>query len=206
MCLSDSGSTDLLVRVSDVTAPNIVLHPDTSHSVYLPNGNHIDNVATVNLPISNRPDSKVMQGLVFPDHVLNQSLSATADYTNNGYPVIYTADGIYVLDPEANVPRFITDNAQHVVLKGHKSPTARSWSVAVPLHPEPSGFTLAQLDSLTLDKQPGLTSFSGAAFVSHNATIAQKTAFYSASLGNPPNSTFRHALLNNFLTGMLLHI
>ncbi len=167
--LADSGSTDFLLRASDL--PTTLSASGPTISVELPNKTTIHSLGSVDLLI---PHSKVhIRAHIFPDNLLQLNIASMSQLCVQGCSATFTATSVIVTDPTGAV-----------ILSGTKRYSELLWHLPIPLVASPT-------------PPPQAHSFTANAI--HHQLDADYVQFVHASLGSPCVSTFYKAAQKGYL-------
>ena len=172
--LADTGTTDFLIRLSDI--PPHLIPSGAPITVRLPNNSHITSLGFISIPIPQ--SSVVINAHVFRPDVLSHNLSSISRLCVQGCSATFRADAVEVIDSSGNV-----------ILSGSKQIEDLLWHLPIPI---PS-----QLPPLPASSHLAAPTCSN--FAMHNSHDAEFVKFVHAAFGSPSVSTFHRAVRQGFL-------
>ena len=171
--IADTGTTDFLVRASDVPAHLVPCGPTITvcHS----NKTRIKSLGSISIPISHS-DVVSIAHVIHPNE-LSHNLSSLSQLCAQGCSATFSSNAVTV-----------TDCAGTVILSGAKHSRDLLWTLPLPLA------SLLPPSSLHHQSAPTSTNFA-----IHNIHDAEFVQFVHASFGSPSVSTFHRAVRQGFL-------
>ena len=172
--LADSGTTDFLIRSSDI--PPHIIPTGPVITVRLPNNNHITSLGSVSIKV---PHSSVtITAHIFNSDALSHNLSSISQLCVQGCTATFRADSVVV-----------TDRDGVVILSGAKQIQDLLWTLPIPI---PS-----HLPTPSISPQHSAPTSSN--FAIHNSHDAEYVKFVHATFGSPAISTFHRAVRQGYL-------
>ena len=172
--LADTGTTDFLLRASDI--PSHLTPSGAKLSVLLPNNAHITSLGSIAITIPN--SSVTITAHIFHPDSLSHNLSSIPQLCAHGCTATFRSESMD-----------IADRTGRVILSGTKRPEDLLWTLQLPIPALPNTSPPCLLHS----------SPTSSNFAVHNAHDAEYVQFVHAAFGSPAVSSFHRAVRQGYL-------